>query len=129
MAPSNDSSVRTTVVPSRGSSHQEWIALMPSVLPVHAIRRGASTRLIVDVIVPGPAFQRDSVPSATAPRIDNDLTSGFQLGHRSNSVSTVQTSSAEAAISTSLAPAAGASTSIPAALANIIRSFIDVFPG
>jgi hypothetical protein len=56
---------------------------MPNVLPVQAIRRGRSTSWIVDVIVPGPAFQRNSVPSSSPPSIDAALTSGFQLGQRS----------------------------------------------
>jgi hypothetical protein len=32
---------------------------MPSVLPVQAISRGGATRRIVEVTVPGPAFQRE----------------------------------------------------------------------
>jgi hypothetical protein len=49
--------------------------LDPKVLPVQAISRGGSTRSIVDVIVPGPAFQRNTDPAATGPCIGIDLTS------------------------------------------------------
>ncbi len=80
----------------------------PSVLPVQANSRGGSTRRIVDVIVPGRAFQRNTDPSTTAPCMDIDFTSGFQLGQRSNVVSASQTTTGAAAISISLAPRTGA---------------------
>src|SRR5262249_12108951 len=86
---------------------------MPSVLPVQAICRGGSTRWIVEVIVPGPAFQRKTVPGATLPWIVIDLTSRFQLGQRSNAVSTSQTAAGEAAISISLVPTTDACSLIP----------------
>src|SRR6266540_7400705 len=81
---------------------------MPSVLPVHAISRGASIRWMVEVIVPGPAFQRKVEPSARSPCIATDLTEGFQLGQRSIDVRTSHTTSGGAVISISLAPRTGA---------------------
>jgi hypothetical protein len=36
---------------------------------------------MVDVTVPGPAFQRNVEPTAGGPSVDIDRTSGFQLGH------------------------------------------------
>jgi len=45
--------------------------------------------------------------------MDIDLTSGFQLGHRSKAVSTSQTASGAAAISISLEPTTGARSLIP----------------
>src|SRR5438093_10830970 len=87
---------------------------MPSVLPVQAISHGWSTRRIVDVTVPGPAFQRNTDPSATSPSAETDLTSAFQLGHPSNAVSTSQTSCGGASISIWLAPTTGAPSLIPA---------------
>jgi hypothetical protein len=65
------------------------------------------------VIVPGPALQRKTVPAATGPSIDNDLTSLSQLGQRSKSVRTSQTASDEAAISISLLLTTGALSLIP----------------
>jgi hypothetical protein len=87
---------------------------MPKVFPVQAIIRGGSTRRSVEVTGPGPAFQRKIEPVATAPCIDIDFTSRFQLGRRSNAVSTSQTASGAAAISISLVPTIGARSLIPA---------------
>src|SRR5215831_186063 len=95
---------------------------MPSVLPVQAICRGGSTRRIVEVIVPGPAFQRKTVPGATSPWIVIDFTSGFQLGQRSNAVRASQTASGEAAISISPVPTTGACWLIPVGDASKPRS-------
>ena len=47
----------------------------------------------------GARLQRNVDPGATAPCIDIDLTSGFQLGQFSKAVSTSQTTSGSAAIS------------------------------
>lgn len=57
------------------------MALMPSVLPVQEMERGASSCRMVDVLVPGPAFQPNVEPTAGGPSVDIDRTSGFQLGH------------------------------------------------
>jgi hypothetical protein len=40
----------------------------------------------VELIVLGPAFQRNVAPSTAGPSSDADFTSGFQLGHRSIAV-------------------------------------------
>ena len=77
-------------------------------LPVQPISLGASTRWIVDVMVPGPAFQRNTDPAARSPCTDIDFTSGFQFGHFSRSVSTSQTACELAAISISAALTTGA---------------------
>ena len=84
------------------------MAVMPSVRPVQAICQGGSTRWIVEVIVPGPAFQLNTDPGATGPCTAIDFTSGFQLGQCSKAVSTSHTASGAAAISISLAPTTGA---------------------
>src|SRR5438093_10222491 len=81
---------------------------MPNAFPVQEISRGGRSCRIVDVIVPGPAFQRNSDPSARRPRIDVDFTSGFQLDQCSIAVSTSQTTSGAAAISVSHIPTTGA---------------------
>src|SRR5918996_2990061 len=81
---------------------------MPKVLPVQPISLGASTRSIVDVMVPGPAFQRKTDPAARSPCTDIDFTSGFQLGQFSRSVSTSQTACELAAISISAVLTTGA---------------------
>src|SRR5262245_48316481 len=85
---------------------------MLRVLPVQTIWRGGSTSSIVDVIVPGPAFQRNTEPAATSPCIETDSISGFQVGQRSNAVSTSHTSCGSAEISISAAPTTGAPTSM-----------------
>src|SRR6185437_1975401 len=89
---------------------------MPNVVPVQAISFGGSTRWIVDLIVPGPAFQRNSDPSAALPSIDTDFTSGFHVGQLSIPVSTSQTASGLASISVSLWPKTGASGGWPGSL-------------
>jgi hypothetical protein len=61
-----------------------------------------------EVIVPGPAFQREIVRGAMGPCTLIDLTSRFQLGQHSNAVSTSRTACEEATISISLAPTTGA---------------------
>jgi hypothetical protein len=81
---------------------------MPNVVPVQAMSLGGSTRWIVDVIVPGPAFQRNTDPVARSPSMDIDFTSGFQLGQFGMSVSTSQTVCGLAAISILAAPTTGA---------------------
>src|ERR671918_831541 len=81
---------------------------MPKVLPVQPISLGASTRWIVDVMIPGPAFQRNTDPAARSPCTDIDFTSGFQLGQFARSVSTSQTACGPAAISISAVPTTGA---------------------
>ena len=43
---------------------------MPSVLPMQENRRGRSMSAICDVIVPGPAFQQNVVPSLSGPSTD-----------------------------------------------------------
>ena len=62
----------------------------------------------MDLIVPGPAFQRKDVPSATGPSTETDLTSGFHVGQLSTAVTTSQTVSGAAAISNSQVPTTGA---------------------
>src|SRR5688572_6752986 len=81
---------------------------MPKVVPVQAIRVGGWTSWIVEVIVPGPAFQRNTVPCARAPSVDIDLTSEFQRGQPSRSVRTSQTVCKLAPISISSAATTGA---------------------
>src|SRR6185295_7800721 len=81
---------------------------MPYVEPVQASTRGRSTRWRVDVIVPGPAFQRKSDPSARPPCIETARTSGFQVGQASIPERTSQTTSGAAEISVSLTPTTGA---------------------
>src|SRR4051812_3553450 len=81
---------------------------MPNVVPVQASTRGRSTRWSVDVIVPGPAFQRKPDPSARPPCIETARTSGFQVGHASIPERTSQTTSGAAEISVSLTPTTGA---------------------
>jgi hypothetical protein len=53
----------------------------------------------MDVIVPGPAFHRNTVPSATSPWTETSLTSGFQVGQPLRSAMRSHTASGEAAIS------------------------------
>jgi hypothetical protein len=53
---------------------------------------------MVDVIVPGPAFQRKTDPTAIGSGADIDFTPAFQLGQRLKSVSTSHTTSGGAAI-------------------------------
>jgi hypothetical protein len=72
--PSHDSSSRTRVLPARGSRCHESMALMPSVLPVQEMERGASSCRMVDVLAPGPAFQRNVEPTAGGPSVDIDRT-------------------------------------------------------
>src|SRR5580765_8343158 len=81
---------------------------MPNDEPVQASRRGRSTRWSVEVIVPGPAFQRKSDPSASPPCIETARTSGFQVGQASIPERTSQTTSGAAEISVSLTPTTGA---------------------
>ena len=66
-SPSYDSSVLTNVPPCVRLQRVDVDRLDPERVPVQAVRRGASTSLIVDVIVPGPAFQRNSDPSSIPP--------------------------------------------------------------
>src|SRR4051794_29763817 len=85
---------------------------MPNVLPCQTIRCGRRASAMVEVILPGPDFQRKTKPCASSPESDLiALTSGFHSGHRSKSVNTSQTLSAGAPISISLALAIGPSTS------------------
>src|ERR671919_720749 len=92
---------------------------MPKVLPVQPISLGASTRWIVDVMVPGPALQRNTDPAARFPCTDIDFTSGFQFGHFSRSVSTSQTACELAAISISATPTTGAFLLISKTVTNL----------
>jgi hypothetical protein len=85
---------------------------MPSVLPVHSIRRGASTFRIVDVIRAGPARQRKVEPGARWPSSFALATSEFQVGHESISLRNRQTSSIGASIFTDARATAGACSSI-----------------
>src|SRR3712207_2047160 len=85
---------------------------MPNVVPVQAMSCDGSTRCRVDVIVPGPDFQRNFVPSRSGPPSDADLTSGFQLGHAATSLRTSHTIWGEAATSISRRATAGAVASI-----------------
>ena len=98
----------TNVPPSRGSKVCTWIALIPNDVPVQAIRRSGSTSWMVDVIVPGPAFQRNAEPGPISPSNETDLTAGFQFGQRPIAVRTSQATSGAAAISISLDPTTGA---------------------
>src|SRR5688572_4417314 len=85
---------------------------MPSVLPVQAMRRGRSTCSIVELIVPGPAFQRNVEPGATGPSSADDLTSGFHDGQSSIAVSTPHTVSSGAPTSSLAVAETGASFAI-----------------
>jgi hypothetical protein len=82
-----------------------------------------------EVIVPGPAFQRKIVRGAMGPCTLIDLTSRFQLGQRSNAVSTSRTACEEATISISLAPTTGACELISAgdAAARILLAKVSHF--
>src|SRR6266542_621973 len=91
---------------------------MPMVRPDHAISRGGSRRWMVEVTVLGPAFQRKVDPTTTGSCTDMALTSGFQIGQRSNAVSTSHTTSGGAAISISVRLTTGARVSIN----SVIRS-------
>jgi hypothetical protein len=96
-SPSHDSSVMTLVVSPIDSCLQTWIALIPSVEPVQAIIWGLFNCKIVELIVPGPAFQLNFDPTASGPCKEAALISGFQSGHRSMAANTSQTTSALAA--------------------------------
>jgi outer membrane biosynthesis protein TonB len=85
---------------------------MPNVVPVHAIARPGSTARSVEVIVPGPAFQRKRVPGSSGPSSDAEPTSGFQLGQPSMSPRTSQTTSGGASIVVAALATAGAARSI-----------------
>ena len=103
-SPSQDSSVMTLVFSPIDSSLQTWIALIPSVEPVQAIIWGLFNCKIVELIVPGPAFQLNLDPTASGPCKEAALISGFQSGHSSMAAKTSQTTSALAA--TVISPAA-----------------------
>jgi hypothetical protein len=98
-----------TVFAPRCSKRQTCIALTPNVRPVHPIARGRSARRMVEVIVPGPAFQRNTVPSATGPSTEISFTSGFHAGQFSRSAKRSQRDSAGAAISIAPSEKTGAS--------------------
>jgi hypothetical protein len=72
--------------------------------------RAGSIQSSVETIVPGPAFQRNSVPGASGPGNDIDFTSGFQFGQFSKRVSTSQTTWGGASMSTSAVLLTGASS-------------------
>ena len=56
--------------------------MIPNVRPVQPRARGRSTSRRVEVMVPGPAFHRNIVPTATCPLRETFLTSGFHLASR-----------------------------------------------
>src|SRR5204862_6155833 len=96
---------------------------IPRVFPVHAIRRGASTSRTVDVMVAGPAFQRNVVPSRNGESTAIERMSGFQLGQLSRAVRTSHTSSGAASISASAAPFTGARVLISVLIVSQVKAY------